>query len=239
LSLLLETILSYRDKKLDEINIKIKANNPYAMPPQNQILPAIIAQKQEELDQMLDKIRFAENIMLDLMDGKFVGSTSLDFPMKLPDGPRYQLHIMAIDPIKRIHNLPPQIDTVIVHAETIDNISLAIQLKKARKLNLFIALNPETPISVIEPYLDQLDGVLIMSVKPGKYGARFLPDQMNKVRQLREKSEEINLEVDGGMKDSTIALAVAAGANMIASGSFIMKSQDPEAAYNILKRFFS
>ena len=209
------------------------------MPPQNQILPAIIAQNQKELDEMLKRIPFAENIMLDLMDGKFVGSTSLDFPMKLPEGPRYQLHLMAVDPIKRIQEMPPQIDTVIVHAETLDNISLAIRLKKSKKLNLFIALNPETPISIVEPYLDQLDGVLIMSVKPGKYGARFLPDQLKKVRQLREKSEEINLEVDGGMKDSTIGLAVAAGANMIASGSFIMKSKDPEAAYNILKRFFS
>ena len=209
------------------------------MPPQNQILPAIIAQNQKELDEMLKRIPFAENIMLDLMDGKFVGSTSLDFPMKLPGGPRYQLHLMAVDPIKRIQEMPPQIDTVIVHAETLENISLAIRLKKAKKLNLFIALNPETPISIVEPYLDQLDGVLIMSVKPGKYGARFLPDQLKKVRQLREKSEDINLEVDGGMKDSTIGLAVAAGANMIASGSFIMKSRDPEAAYNILKRFFS
>ena len=209
------------------------------MPPQNQVLPAIIAQNQQELDQMLNKIPFAENIMLDLMDGKFVGATSLDFPMTLPEGPRYQLHIMAIDPIKRVKELPPQIDTVILHAETLDSISEAIKITKERDLDLFIALNPETSISVVEPYLDQLDGVLIMSVNPGQYGAKFLPDQLIKIRKLREKSQEINLEVDGGMKDSTIGLAIAAGANMIASGSFIMKSKDPEAAYNILRMFFT
>ena len=209
------------------------------MPPQNQVLPAIIAQNQQELDQMLNKIPFAENIMLDLMDGKFVGATSLDFPMTLPEGPRYQLHIMAIDPIKRVKELPPQIDTVILHAETLDSISEAIKITKERDLDLFIALNPETPVSVVEPYLGQLDGVLIMSVNPGQYGAKFLPDQLIKIRKLREKSQEINLEVDGGMKDSTIGLAIAAGANMIASGSFIMKSKDPEAAYNILRMFFT
>ena len=209
------------------------------MPPQNQILPAIIAQNQEELNQMIQKIPFAENIMLDLMDGKFVGANSLDFPMHLPEGPGYQLHIMAVDPLQRIQGLPPQVDTVILHAETLEEINQAIKATKEKKLELFIALNPETPTSAVEPFLDKLDGVLIMSVNPGQYGAQFLPDQLNKVRKLREKSKEINLEVDGGMKDSTIGLAIAAGANMIASGSFIMKSRDPEAAYNILKRFFS
>ena len=119
---------------------------------------------------------------------------------------------------------------MVLHAETIENIEEALEITKDRKLNLFIALNPETPISEIEQYLDQLDGVLIMSVNPGQYGAKFLPDQLKKVRKLREKSRDINLEVDGGMKDSTIGLAIAAGANMIASGSFIMKSMDPETA---------
>ena len=235
----METILKGWDKKLYQINIKTKQRTHKAMPPQNQILPAIIAQNQEELDQMLDKIPFAENIMLDLMDGKFVGATSLDFPITLPDGPRYQFHIMAVDPIKRIKELPPQVDTVILHAETLDSISQAIKTSKELNLNLFIALNPETPISEIEQYLDQLQGVLIMSVNPGQYGAKFLPEQLAKIRKLREKSSDINLEVDGGMKDTTIGLAIAAGANMIASGSFIMKSKDPEAAYNILRMFFS
>ena len=90
----------------------------------------------------------------------------------------------------------------------------------------------------MEPYLEKLNGVLIMSVNPGQYGAKFLPEQLAKVRALREKSKTINIEVDGGMSDKTIGLAVAAGANMIASGSFIMKSLDPEAAYNILHMFF-
>ena len=208
------------------------------MPPKNQILPAIIAQNQNELTTMLKKIPFAENIMLDLMDGKFVASSSLDFPMRLPEGQEYQLHMMAVDPLERIKNLPPQVDTVIMHAEALDNIDEAIEATAKQGLKLFIALNPQTPVKALEPYLEKLNGVLIMSVNPGQYGAKFLPEQLAKVRALREKSTEINIEVDGGMSDQTIGLAVAAGANMIASGSFIMKSQDPEAAYNILHMFF-
>lgn len=208
------------------------------MPPKNQILPAIIAQNQNELTTMLKKIPFAENIMLDLMDGKFVASSSLDFPMRLPEGQQYQLHMMAVDPLERIKNLPPQVDTVIMHAEALDNIDEAIEATAKQGLKLFIALNPQTPVTAVEPYLEKLNGVLIMSVNPGQYGAKFLPEQLAKIRALREKSNKINIEVDGGMSDKTIELAVAAGANMIASGSFIMKSQDPESAYNILHMFF-
>jgi ribulose-phosphate 3-epimerase len=208
------------------------------MPPKNQILPAIIAQNQNELTSMLNKITFAENIMLDLMDGKFVASSSLDFPMKLPEGQQYQLHMMAVDPLERIKTLPPQVDTVIMHAETLDDIEEAISATEKQGLKLFIALNPQTQITAVEPYLEKLNGILIMSVTPGQYGAKFLPEQLAKVRAIREKSKTINIEVDGGMSDKTIGLAVAAGANMIASGSFIMKSKDPEAAYNILRMFF-
>lgn len=204
----------------------------------NEIIPAIISQNQQELDQMLYKIKsFADNIMLDLMDGKFVKTLSLDFPMKLIKCHRYQLHIMAINPLERLESIPEQVDTVILHIESLKNVKKAIRKTEKMGLKLFIALNPNTPIKSVEPYLDSIDGVLIMSVNPGQYGAEFLPEQLIKVRQLREKSPNLNIEVDGGMNDQTIGLAIASGANMIASGSFIMRSKDPEASYNILNFF--
>lgn len=220
------------------INIITKLRTNKVMPPKKEILPAIIAQNQEELDQMLKRIPFADNVMLDLMDGKFVGSTSLDFPMNLPRYNRYQLHIMAINPLERVKKLPSQIDTVIIHAKTLENIDEAIKQVKRSGFCFFIALNPETPVSIVEPYLDVLDGVLIMTVKPGQYGAKFLPEQLKKVKHIRSRSQEINIEVDGGMSDNTIEQAITAGANMIASGSFIMKSKNPETSYNKLKSYF-
>lgn len=204
-----------------------------------EVLPAIIASDQAGLDDMLDRVKdFAENIMLDLMDGKFVQASSLDFPMKLPKGPRYQFHVMAIDPIQRLKDSPDEIDAIVLHAETLDEIDEAIEAAREKKVKLFIALNPETPVSVLDPYLGKLDGVLIMSVNPGQYGAKFLPEQLEKVRALRTKSETITIEVDGGMNDKTMGAAVDAGANQIASGSYIMKSSDPEAAYRSLKSLF-
>lgn len=204
-----------------------------------EVLPAIIASDQAELDEMLDRVKdFAGNIMLDLMDGKLVQASSLDFPMRLRKGPRYQFHVMAVDPIQRLIDTPDEVDTVVLHAETLDEIGEAIEAAREKKVKLFIALNPETPVSVLEPYLDKLDGVLIMSVHPGQYGAKFLPEQLEKVREIRAKSETITIEVDGGMNDRTMIAAVDAGANQIASGSYIMKSGDPEAAYKSLRALF-
>ena len=207
--------------------------------PKNEILPAVIASDQQGLDEMLDKVKsFAENIMLDLMDGKFVPASSLDFPMKLPKGPRYQFHVMAVDPIERMMTAPDEVDAVVLHAESLKSIYDAIQAAKKKGVKLFIALNPETSIDAIKPHLDELDGVLIMSVHPGQYGAKFLPEQLEKVKSIRVISKTISIEVDGGMNDKSMGKAVAAGANQIASGSFIMKNSNPEAAYNSLKALF-
>lgn len=207
--------------------------------PENEILPAVIADDQRGLDEMLDKIKgFAKNIMLDLMDGKFVKASSLDFPMTLPAGPRYQFHVMAVDPIDRLMNAPTEIDTVVLPAETLDSIPDAVKAAKEKGVKLFIAINPDTSLDVVTPHLDKLDGVLVMSVQPGQYGAKFLPEQLEKVKTIRSLSKSIIIEVDGGMNDKTMGLAVSAGANQIASGSYIMKNSDPEAAYESLKALF-
>jgi ribulose-phosphate 3-epimerase len=207
--------------------------------PKNEVLPAVIAPDQKGLDEMLDRVKsFAENIMLDLMDGKFVPASSLDFKMKLPPGPRYQFHVMAVDPIERLMGAPDEVDTVVLHAESLDSISEAVKAAKEKGVKLFIALNPETGIEEVKPYLSELDGVLIMSVHPGQYGAKFLPDQLEKVKAIRSIREDITIEVDGGMNDKTMGQAVEAGANQIASGSYIMKNSDPKAAYESLKALF-
>ena len=207
--------------------------------PINEILPAVIASDQQGLDEMLAKVKdFADNIMLDLMDGKFVPASSLDFTMKLPPGPRYQFHVMAVDPIDRLMKSPAEVDTVVLHAESLASITDAIQAAKKKGVKLFIALNPETSVDAVKPYLDELDGVLIMSVHPGQYGAKFLPEQLEKVKAIRTISKTITIEVDGGMNDKSMGQAVAAGANQVASGSYIMKNSDPEAAYESLKALF-
>jgi ribulose-phosphate 3-epimerase len=100
-------------------------------------------------------------------------------------------------------------------------------------------LNPETSIEKISSFIDDIDQVLIMTVNPGFYGSPFLPEMLDKIRELRNLKPDLNIEVDGGITDKTIDLVDKAGANMFVSGSYIMKSKNVEDSINNLKKRLS
>lgn len=199
------------------------------------IVPAIIARSQGELDSMLERLKGrVERVMLDVMDGVFVPNRSLDFDFELPGGLEYEAHMMTVDPLERLSSLFGKVDTAIVHVETVSDIGRAIERVRELGLRLTLAISPETEVSFIEPYLDEVDGVMVMTVNPGRYGGEFLPETLEKVRRIREIDREIPIEVDGGMNVENSKAARDAGANIIASGSFIMKSEDIERAVRAL-----
>jgi len=201
------------------------------------VVPAIIAKSQEELDSMLERLNGkVERVMLDVMDGKFVPSRSLDFDFKLPEGFEYEVHMMAVDPLERLSAMAGKVDIAILHVETLTDIRAAIEGVRELGLQLTLALNPGTEVDIIEPYLDKIDGVLVMTVDPGAYGGRYIPEALDKVRRIRELDPEIPIEVDGGMNVENSRAAREAGANVIASGSFILKSEDVEKALEALSR---
>jgi ribulose-phosphate 3-epimerase len=199
------------------------------------IVPAIIAESQEELDSMLERLNgMVERVMLDVMDGKFVPNRSLDFDFKLPEGFEYEVHMMAVDPLERLSTMAGKVDIAILHVETLTDIRAAIEGVRELGLQLTLALNPGTEVDVIEPYLNEVDGVLVMTVDPGAYGGRYIPEALEKVRRIREMDGKIPIEVDGGMNVENSRAAREAGANVIASGSFILKSEDVEKAVEAL-----
>ena len=93
-----------------------------------------------------------------------------------------------------------------------------------------MALNPDTPVAKIAPILPKVDMVLIMSVFPGFGGQDFMPEVLDKVRWLRAHYPNLDIEIDGGINDKTAPLAVAAGVNVLVSGSYITKAKDPAKA---------
>jgi len=199
------------------------------------IVPAIIAGSQEELDSMLERLKGEVNrVMLDVMDGKFVPNRSLDFDFRLPEGFEYEVHMMAVDPLERLSTMAGKVDIAILHVETLTDIRAAIERARGLGLQLTLALNPGTGVDVIEPYLDEVDGVLVMTVNPGAYGGMYIPEALEKVRRLRGLKPEIPIEVDGGMNVENSRAAREAGANVIASGSFILKSEDVAQAVEAL-----
>jgi ribulose-phosphate 3-epimerase len=198
-------------------------------------LPAIIAWDQGQLDERLDRVTgFAGHIMLDVMDGGFVPSRSLDFDYKLPKGPRYQAHLMVEDPLRRISRLVGKAETAIIHVEAVEDIPEAIKVTGDHGLGTFLAINPGTPVDAVAPYLSRLDGVLVMTVQPGRYGSRFLPRCLRKVEALRAMDGELVIEADGGMNPETAAMAVERGADVVAAGSYIVASDTPMKAYTRL-----
>ena len=204
------------------------------------VVPAIIAESQKELDSMLEKLNGkVERVMLDVMDGKFVPNTSLDFDFRLPEGFEYEVHMMAVDPLERLSAMVGKVDIAILHVETLTDISATIDRVRRLGLQLTLALNPGTGVDVIEPYLNEVDGVLVMTVDPGKYGGKYIPETLEKVRRIRELDTELPIEVDGGMNVENSRAAREAGANVIASGSFIMKSEDVAQAVEALSSCLS
>lgn len=184
---------------------------------------------------MLNKVKdFVEYIMLDIMDGVFVPGRSLDFDYYLPTNLKCHAHLMVVKPIKYLSRLPVEADTAIIHIESVKDAFKVINVSHDQGLRTFLAINPNTPVETVAPYLPKLDGVLVMTVQPGRYGSSFLPQCLGKVRALRAMDEGLVIEVDGGMNPETAAMAVEMGADAVAVGSYILASDDPMNAYTKL-----
>ena len=199
------------------------------------IVPSIIAKDQKELNARYKKIKgISKTIHLDIMDGAFVKNKSLWFDFKLPKGD-YEAHLMTTRPEMFIGRHVSSINTFMVHIETTKKPQDVIDFVRQENKKIFFALNPETPIGKVKKYLTKIDGVLVMTVKPGKYGAKFIPKSLNKVKQLRKLNRFIPIEVDGSINNKTITLARKAGANRFSVGSYIQKSKTPKKALDELK----
>ncbi len=201
------------------------------------MIPAVIAKTQKELDDIFSKIEdFARLIQLDVMDGKFVPSHSLDFDFRVPAGKyKFEAHLMIQNPERWVDDYWEKVDIIIAHFEAVENPKKIIKLVKNRGKKIAFALNPETEVAQIRDYLDDIDQVLIMTVHPGFYGSQFLPETMDKISQLRELRPELDIEVDGGIKPDTIVQAYKAGANMFVSGSYLIRSENMKERMDILK----
>ena len=202
------------------------------------IIPAVIAKTQTELDDRILKVKdYVNRIQLDIMDGKFVPNTSLDFDFILPaTNIHFEAHLMIENPEDWIEKQGDKADTLLVQIEAAGYPERVIDLAKKRGKKIGFVLNPETSIEAVEPYLEQLDQVLIMTVHPGFYGSPFLPDMLVKIREMRKRQPRLNIEADGGVTVETIGLVNRAGANLFVSGSYIMKAPSVKEAIMNLKR---
>ena len=182
---------------------------------------------------------------LDVMDGVFVpnitfGSPILEIFKKFSKKP-LDIHLMIVEPenfIDKFSNYKPQ--TLTIHIEATKN--LKSSLDKIKKLNIKagLAINPETPILDLEPYLDEIDMVCLMGVFPGFSGQKFIKGTTQRLKELRKlidknKSNTL-IQIDGGVDLSNIKELASAGADILVSGSCIFSSENPNTIIDSLKK---
>ncbi|MCX9026517.1 MAG: ribulose-phosphate 3-epimerase [Candidatus Methanoperedens sp.] len=202
------------------------------------IIPAIIARTQIDLDEKLNKVEgYAEIVQLDIMDGIFVPNNSLDFDFDISGrNISFEAHLMITDPMGWIEKNWWKVDTIIVHFETCEKPEDIIRSLKNKGKKIGFALNPETAVHYVKPYLDDIDQLLIMTVNPGFYGSKFLPETLCKITEVRNIKPDLDIEVDGGVTPDTIKSINDAGANMLVSGSYILKSNSVRESMDKLKK---
>jgi len=205
------------------------------------IAPSILSADKSKLQEEVNEIEpYADLIHVDIMDGKFVPTTTFKaeeikkVKSKLPK----DVHLMVEHPIKDnfiADYADAGADIITIHEECKDNIKEAFQLIKSKGIKPAISINPPTNLNKIKPYLDNIDMVLIMSVNPGYPGQKFIPDVLEKVKELRKLKPNIDIEIDGGINKETIKKAAQAGANVFVAGSSIFKEKDRKKAIEELR----
>ena len=209
-----------------------------------QISPSILSADFSQLGNEIKRLEEggADMIHVDVMDGHFVPNLTIGPPvikaLRKQCSIQFDVHLM-ISPVHKYIEAYSNAgaDIITIHPEATDNLRESILKIKNLNKKVGVSLNPESKIDLIINYLDKIDLVLVMSVNPGFGGQKFMPEVLDKVKQLKkiqsEKNMNFDIEIDGGINFDNCQLAIEAGANILVSGTTIFKSNNGDIKKNI------
>jgi ribulose-phosphate 3-epimerase len=211
------------------------------------INPSILNARFDDLANEIAKVsQSADQLHLDIMDNIFVPNFTFDFQrakeiIEFSDLP-VDAHLMIADPdISAPKYAQAGCASVTFHLEAAKNIGQTISDVKSNGAKVGVAVKPGTSFSLVEPFIEQIDLLLVMTVEPGFGGQSFMHDQMDKVKTARSRIELMKgtkplIQVDGGISLETIGEAANAGANCFVAGSAVYRSADPENMVQMLRK---
>lgn len=209
------------------------------MKTQKDIVPAILTDKKEELLDMVNSCsNFCDYVQVDIMDGQFVPSKSISVEdlEGVSFSAKSEAHLMVNEPLLWINSFKNAGSyRIIFHFEIKGDHLKIIDAIKKQGLEAGIAVNPSTRIKDFEPLINKVDCVLFMSVIPGFYGSKFIPEVLDKIKEFKKIYPNKCAGIDGGVKPENVSAVSKSGVDYICVGSAILKAPNPKEAYIKIK----
>jgi len=205
----------------------------------SRVVPAILTDDPKALETMVRQAEtFTDYIQVDIMDGQFVPSRSITYEhlTGLSIKVSWEAHLMVEHPENHLGCLRQAgAQKVVFHYEATTSLQEVISLARNLGLEVGLAINPETPISAILPLTDKVDSVLFLSVHPGFYGAKFIPEVLDKIAEFRDAQPGVETGIDGGIKESNITQVARSGPDVICVGSAVFLQPQPRESFRHLQ----
>ncbi len=204
------------------------------------VVPAVLTDDPQLLKDMLETAEtFTDFVQIDIMDGLFVPSKSITATdiSAVNTKINWEAHLMVNNPESYIDDFARAgAQQIIFHYEATGSCDNVIDLIHEAGLKAGIAVNPDTEISVLAPLVNKLDSVLFMSVIPGYYGSKFIPEVLDKIRDFRNKYPGVHTGIDGGIKENNISIVAETGINSICVGSAVFCQENPAQSFEQLQK---